>query len=113
MLCLIQKTEKTSKVHEFRPISITNADCRIVTRYWALWLAENIVHALSPTQNAIAKGRLIDRAVESVLDAFYERIADGKEASLLSTDFEKAYDYLNRDVIIKVLINNQRPLPDH
>jgi len=47
--------------------------------------------------------------VETVLDAFYERIAEGKEASLLSTDFAKAYDYLNRDVIIKVLMDIKAP----
>ena len=39
-LCLIPKVENIPRPDQFRPISVTNSDYRIVMRYWAKWLME-------------------------------------------------------------------------
>jgi hypothetical protein len=60
-LCLIPKVDTGfPRVEEFRPICITNADYRIVTRYWALWLASMANEVLSGSQHALLPGQRID-----------------------------------------------------
>ena len=49
------------------------------------------------------KGRSIDEAVETVYDSFYEALAEGKDVTLLQTDFCKTYDYVNRDALLHIL----------
>lgn len=51
---------------------------------------------MSKKQNGGAKGRIIDDAVEIVVDDFMERIARGNQVYFLQTDFMKAYNFLNR-----------------
>ena len=48
-------------------------------------------------------GRSIDKAVETVYDSFYEALAEGKDVTLLQTDFCKAYDYVNHDALLHIL----------
>ena len=48
------------------------------------------------------KRRSIDKAVESVYDFFYEALAEGKDVTLLQTDFCKAYDYVNHNVLFHI-----------
>ena len=100
---LLPKVEGAPKPEQFRPISITNADYRIITRYWATWLGEIIPGAISPHQQAVGKDILIDNAIETVNDTMMERIATKKPTYFLQTDFAKAYDFLNRDAIERIL----------
>ena len=55
------------------------------------------------------KGKLIDAAVKTIYDAFYEALADGQDIILLQTDFCKAYDYVNCDVLIHILKRLKAP----
>ena len=72
-------------------------------RYWAKWLMEIASGVISKEQHVMFKGRSIDKAVESVYDSFYEALAEGKDVTLLQTDFCKAYDYVNYDALIHIL----------
>ena len=58
---------------------------------------------ISKEQHAMFKGRSIDEAVESVYDSFYEALAEGKDVTLLQTDFCKTYDYVNHDALFHIL----------
>jgi ribonuclease HI len=103
-LVLLPKVESGfPETGQFRPICITNADYRIVTRYWALWLAELANGVVSKTQHALLPGRRIDDAIEIIHDGFMEAVVDGKKATLLQTDFYKAYDYVNREALCSTL----------
>ena len=96
---------------QFRPISITNASYRLITRYWATWLADNIEGAISPEQEAVGDAPLIDNAVEKINDSLMERIAKGKPTIFLQTDFAKAYDFLNREAVMRILHMTNTPQP--
>ena len=102
-LCLIPKVENIPHPDQFRPISVTNSDYRIVMRYWAKWLIEIASGVISKEQHVMFKGRSIDEAVKSVYDSFYEALAEGKDVTLLQTDFCKAYDYVNHDALLHIL----------
>ena len=102
-LCLIPKVENIPHPDQFRPISVTNSDYRIVMRYWAKWLMEIASKVISKEQHAMFKGRSIDEAVESVYDSFYKALAEEKDVTFLQTDFCKAYDYVNRDALLHIL----------
>ena len=52
---LLPKVEGAPMPSQFRPISITNADYRIVTRYWATWLGEVIPGAIAGQQQAVGR----------------------------------------------------------
>ena len=102
-LCLIPKVKNIPCPDQFQPISITNSDYQIVMKYWAKWLMEIASGVISKEQHAMFKGRSIDEAVESVYDSFYEALAEGKNVTLLQTDFCKAYDYVNCDALFHIL----------
>ena len=48
------------------------------------------------------KGRLIDEAVESVYDLFHEALAEGKDVTLLQTNFCKENDYVNHKALLHI-----------
>ena len=102
-LCLIPKVKNIPHPHQFRPISVTNSDYWIVMRYWAKWLMEIASGVISKEQHVMFKGKSIDKAVESVYDSFYEALAEGKDVTLLQTDFCKTYDYVNHDALFYIL----------
>ena len=55
------------------------------------------------------KGRSIDEAVETIHDHFLEAIAEGQDIALLQTDFYKAYDAVNREALLQILVKAGAP----
>ena len=108
-LVLLPKIENIPHPDQFRPISITNSDYRIVMRYWAKWLMESAREVISLEQNAIFAGRSIDNVVELIHDGFMEAVAKGKDVTILQTDFCKAYDYVNHEALMELLIGLNAP----
>ena len=102
-LCLISKVKNIPHPDQFCPISVTNSNYQIVMRYWAKWLMEIASGVISKEQHAMFKGKSIDEAVKSVYDSFYEALAEGKDVTLLQTDFCKTYDYVNCDALLHIL----------
>jgi ribonuclease HI len=103
-LCLLPKVDTGfPSVDQFRPITITNADYRIVMRYWAVWLAGLANVMVSRDQHALLPGRLIDDAIELIHDGFMEAVAEEDDVTLLQTDFYKAFDFVNRAALIQIL----------
>jgi len=72
-------------------------------KYWALWFTGISKDVVSESQNAMFKGRSIDQAVETIHNTFMEALAEGKDVSILQTDFAKAYDYVNCEAMIIIL----------
>jgi Reverse transcriptase (RNA-dependent DNA polymerase) len=103
-LCLIPKVKGFPKPSEFRPITITNSDYRIITRYWAKWFAVKCEELIAPEQKALLAGRSIDDAVELVHDDFLERLVQARDVTLFQSDFFKAFNSINREVLRKLLV---------
>ncbi len=53
------------------------------------------------------KGRSIETAVEKVHDFFLEVIAEGEKVTILQTDFSKADDFVNREVVLYILMKKE------
>ena len=102
-LYLISKVKNILHSDQFQPISVTNSDYQIVMRYWAKWLMEITSGVIFKEQHVMFKGRSIDEAVESVYNSFYEALVEGKDVTLFQTDFCKAYDYVNHNVLLYIL----------
>ena len=60
---------------------------------------------ISPEQNAMFAGRSIDNAVESIHDGFLEAVAEGKDMTILQTEFCKVYDYVDHEALMEKLAN--------
>ena len=78
-------------------------------RYWVKWLMESAREVISPEQNVIFVGRSIDNTVELIHDGFMEVVAEGKNMTILQTDFCKAYDYVNHEALMELLIGLNAP----
>jgi hypothetical protein len=55
------------------------------------------------------KGRSIDEAVELIHNQFMEALVRGESLTILQTDFWKAYDFVNRKAMRRVLENLGAP----
>ena len=73
-------------------------------RYWAKWLMESAREVISPEQNAMFAGRSIDNVVELIHDGFIKAVVEGKNITILQTDFYKVYDYVNCKAFMELLI---------
>jgi len=104
LLVLLPKVEGAPRPRKFWLISITNSDYRVVSWYWVLWLVKEVaVQEMTSFQMAVVKGRTIEDTVEIVVDCFMKKVGRGGKAYLLQTDFSKAFDFLNREAILRVL----------
>ena len=70
---------------------------------------ESAREVISLEQNAIFAGRSIDNAVELIHDGFMEAVVEGKDVTILQTDFCKTYDYVNHKALIELLIGLNAP----
>ena len=57
------------------------------------WLMKIASGVISKEQHVMFKRGSIDETVESMYDSFYKALAEGKDVTLLQTDFCKIYDY--------------------
>ena len=70
---------------------------------------ENAREVISPEQNTMFAGRSIDNAVELIHDGFMKAVAEGKDMTILQTDFCKAYDYVNCEALMELLVGLNAP----
>ena len=54
-------------------------------------------------------GRSIDNAVKLIYDGFMEAVVEGKDMTILQTDFCKIYDYVNCEALMELLIGLNAP----
>ena len=87
----------------WRPISLINVDAKLASKTLAKRLEKVLPEVIHFNQNAFVKGRTIfdaDRTIDDVIDfAKYKDIP----GILVAIDFEKAFDSLNFDFLLRVL----------
>jgi ribonuclease HI/endonuclease/exonuclease/phosphatase family metal-dependent hydrolase len=111
LLILLPKKEGFVTPADFRPLSITNVIYRLLMKYWAKELIETIEPLISKHQKAMLRGRSIHQAVAKIANTYYERTANGKRSLFVQTDFQKAFDFVNRDALIHIM--NRLNIPKH
>ncbi len=99
VISLIFKKGDTENLENYRPISLTNVDYKILTTCLANRIQKVINKLIDPDQIAYIKGRFIGTNVRLVQDV----IENCQEGILFFSDFKKAFDSLSWNFIFKCL----------
>ena len=103
ILSLIFKKGNTEKLKNYRPISLTNVDYRILAFTLALRLQNVISTVVSDNQTGYIRKRFIGTNVRAILDICDYIEKNNSSGVLLFLDFEKAFDSVEWPFLISVL----------
>ena len=103
VITLIFKTGNIENIKNYRPISITNIDYKILAMTLAKRLQRVIGSIVSTDQSAYIKGRYIGTNIKLVCDIieYFDKIE--QNGLLLSLDFRKAFDTIEHNFLFKAL----------
>ena len=87
----------------YRPITLLNADYKLIAKALANRLAEPLSQILEPTQSAFLPNRWIGDNILDHLEEVEYLSAGDQPGCILFLDFEKAFDRVNRDWIQRCL----------
>ena len=98
-MSLIHKKDEKDDIANYRPISLTNVDYRILTFVLANRLQKVIGKIINDDQTAYIKGRFMGNNVRLVSDVIHYYDILNKSGILLATDFRKAFDSIEWNFI--------------
>jgi exonuclease III len=105
MLRLIPKAGKDTKLlKNWRPITLSNCDHKLITRTYNKRLLNNISQHISATQTAYIKGRNIADNLR-LLNALLKTtdIDENIDGTVIALDAQKAFDSVSHDYLCKIL----------
>jgi len=104
-LKLIPKAGKElTTLANWRPISLSNCDHKLITKTYATRLSDKIAERISKCQTAYLKGRIINENIRSMIAS--KNLANLEEdavGALMSLDAKKAFDSVSHEYIEKCL----------
>ena len=103
LITLIFKNGDPQCLKNYRPISLTNTDYKIITFILATRLQKILDKTIHSNQSAYIKGRNIALNARLIVDIFEYRDENDIESILLFLDFQKAFDSVEWDFMVKVL----------
>ena len=99
--------KKNSKhdVNNYRPISILPILSKIIEKHVALQLYEylNVHKLISARQSGFRPQHSCETALHQMLDEWYNSISKNQSIGILFVDFCKAFDMVDRDILMKKL----------
>ena len=103
IITLIEKKGKNKRlIKNWRPISLVNVDAKIISKVLAKRLEKVLPYIIHADQNAFVKGRSIFDALRIIDDVDYTK-RNCLPGILLAIDFEKAFDTLEFNFLIRTL----------
>ena len=104
-MTLTFKKGEEDEIGNFRPISLTNVDYRILAFVLSNRLQNIIPSIVNTDQTAYIKGRYIGQNIRLLLDIIniYNYNTKDKQSSVMTLDFTKAFDTLEWNVMFKVM----------
>ena len=104
MITLIETKDKDKRLlKNWRPISLINLDVKIASKVMAMRSESILPFLVHHNQNAFIKGRSIFDAIRTIDDILEYAKRNSRTGILVTIDFEKAFDSLNRTFLVKVL----------
>ena len=104
VICLVHKKDKDRlKLGNWRPISLLNVDYKIATKAITKRLDNIIPKLVDINQTGFIKGRYLGDAVRTLYDIIDYCKSNNTNGILMMVDFEKAFDSLDWDFMIKAL----------
>ena len=103
ILSLIYKKSDRSLISNYRPISLTNIDYKILAAVLANRLQSVIQKLVSYNQSAYVKGRYIGTNCRLICDIFEYCNTNNKPGAILFIDFKKAFDSVEWIFMLNVL----------
>ena len=101
---LIPKKDKDlSRLKNWRPISLLNLDYKIATKALALRLKKVLPSIINDAQTGYMEGRFIGENIRLISDILHFTAQQNLEGIALFIDFEKAFDSLEWDFLLKTL----------
>ena len=104
IITLIEKKGKDKRmIRNWRPISLINVDAKIASKTLAKRLEKVLPEIIHSNQNAFVKGRSIFDAIRTIDDLMEYTKEKDIPGILVAIDFEKAFDTLNLNFLIRTL----------
>ena len=92
-----------SDVNNWRPITLTNTDYKIITKVLACRLQAVISTLIHPNQSGFLKGRNISHHIRLIDEIIDFSGKTNKKGLVLSLDFQKAFDSITKESILGAL----------
>ena len=104
VITLIEKKDKDKRwIKNWRPISLVNVDVKIGSKAIGKRLKNVLPNIIHYDQNAFVKARTIFDAVRTISDVMEFTKMPDYQGIMSAIDFEKAFDSLNRNFLLKSL----------
>ena len=103
VVSLLAKDGDPRDIRNWRPISLTNCDYKILTKTLANRLADAMPHLVDKIQVCSVKGRQIQHHTLLIRELITHCNSKKAKAYILSVDQEKAFDKVSRRYMFKVL----------
>ena len=102
---LIHKGKELPKENliNWRPISLTNADYKIISKGLALRIKTILPHIIHNNQTGFVKGRNISTTIRQNDDIIIHESNKETQSIVLSLDYSKAFDTLSTSLILEAL----------
>ena len=102
LISVVFKKDDPTSMRCYRPISLLNNDIKIMTKVMSKRMENVMKGIISDTQYA-RPGKKISTAIHLLRDIYQHSKDRGSENYIVSIDFIKAYDSVDRDYLTKVL----------
>ena len=103
VITLIHKKDDETNIENYRPISLTNTEYRILAFILASCLQKVISNIVGPDQTAYVKNRFIGTNIRLIQDVFNLYNEKGLSGLFLFLDFKKAFDSIEWGFIFRIL----------
>jgi hypothetical protein len=108
-ITLIPKVDNPATVSNFRPISLLNSSVKLLTKLLANQLQKVILWAILQNEYGFLKSRSIQDCLAWSFEYLHLCHRSKKQLVILKLDFEKDFDKVEHDIILKVLQHKRFP----